>query len=229
MSDQDEFQVITFPSEQTRVINEIAARAPTGVGVDAQGKSFYFRVTGANSSAIGIEILGDQPRAISAGEELELLFTFDDGRYLWKTQVSHAHSASRIDLGRTAGTLARLQRRNNFRTSVPGSFKISFRVLSFKNQSVSKTELALIDISAGGARVRWPAGGLVEPQLEEKVAAVISTGTGRDIEVFGRIKNLLRDSKGLQVGLEFEGLSGRDEQFLLSLCLQMRRAQSSVV
>ncbi|MEK7354994.1 MAG: PilZ domain-containing protein, partial [Bdellovibrionota bacterium] len=73
----------------------------------------------------------------------------------------------------------------------------------------------------------WPATGVPPLRENEALSGVVAT-PGRSVEIFGKVKTFLPDEKGARVGVEFHNVSGKDEQSLLFLCLQLRRASEPV-
>jgi len=229
MSDSNDFVIVSFDKDRERAFDELAQKSVLVTGWTSTSKPLFFHVQKVDEMTVNLTIVDGDGLSGHQGDDVELLFSLDDGQYHWRTKIQHADAGTWSLV--KGGELSRLQRRNNFRTSVPKGYKAILLLKSFKTHTVSPTEIQLVDVSAGGVRLQWPAGGLSQPAQGDSLAGVVSAPGGRQIEVFGIIKNLLADvdTGALQVGVEFQNLSGRDEQALLHLCLQIRRASAPVV
>lgn len=225
MSDSNDFQPVTFEKERERVFQDLVLK-PVLVTAWTPGlRPLFFHVHGVDSAGLHLTVVDGDGAEGSQGDIVELLFSMDDGQYHLRTELKAAlHDRWTVGMD---GELSRLQRRSNFRTMVPRGFQALLKVTGIKTRQIQKTDMALIDISAGGARVRWPKSGLVLPHEGDALSAEVRT-PGREIEVFGIVKNIRLDADtgDMDVGLEFHNISGRDEQALLQLCLQIRRHTS---
>lgn len=225
MIDSNDFQPVTFEKDRERVYQELAIKPVLVTAWTPGGRPLFFHVHGINQDGLQLTVVGGDGADGSQGDIVELLFSLDDGQYHLRSTLKSALRETWTVA--TDGDLSRLQRRSNFRTVVPPGFSAILKLTGIKTRQIQKTELPLIDISAGGARVRWPKAGLMLPSEGDAISAEIRT-PGREIEVFGLVKNIRldADSGDMDVGIEFHNISGRDEQALLQLCLQIRRHQS---
>lgn len=227
MADTNDFLPVTFEKDKERVFQELAIKPVLVTGWTTGGRPVFFHVHGVHEKVLRLTVVEGDGAEGTAGDIVEILFSLDDGQYhLTSTLQVSLHDEWSVS---TEGNLSRLQRRENFRTSVPRGNKAVFRLTGMKTQTINRTDLVLIDISAGGARVKWPKGGLSLPHEGDAVSGEINT-PGRDIEVFGILKSVRvdADTNEMDIGIEFHNLSGRDEQALLQLCLQIRRLTSYV-
>ena len=223
MSDTNDFLLVSFDKDRQRAFDELALKNVLVTGWTASSKPLFFHVQKVEEMTVSLTIVDGDGLSGKEGESAEFLFSLDDGQYHWATKL-HRTDASTWMLVK-GGELSRLQRRNNFRTNVPKGYKASLLLKSFKTHTISATPLELVDVSAGGVRVHWPKGGLSQPAQGDSMAGIIAAPGGRQIEVFGLAKSIITDvdTGAMQVGLEFQNLSQRDEQALLHLCLQIRR------
>ena len=228
MSDSNDFQPVTFAKDRERVFQELGQKPVLVTAWTSGGRPLFFHVHSVEQNRVSLTVVEGDGADGSKGEIVEVLFSLDDGQYHLRSQIIEA--SRELWSVSSEGDLSRLQRRNNFRTTVPKGSKTVFRLTGMKTQTIQRTDLTLIDISAGGARVRWPSGGLIPPTEGDALSAQINT-PGREIEVFGIVKSIRidADSGETDVGVEFHNLSGRDEQALLQLCLQIRRQTAYVV
>jgi c-di-GMP-binding flagellar brake protein YcgR len=228
LNSANDFTPVSFDKDRELAFEGLANKAVLVTGWVASSRPLFFHVQRVDVMTVNLTIVDGDGLSAATGDSVELLFSLDDGQYHWRTKI-HIASAHEWSLAK-GGELSRLQRRNNFRTNVPKGYKANLVMKSFKTHTISRTELQLVDVSAGGARVRWPAG-LSMPAQGDSLAGVLSEAGGRQIEVFGIIKSVLTDvdTGATQAGLEFQNLSGRDEQALLHLCLQIRRTQAPVL
>jgi c-di-GMP-binding flagellar brake protein YcgR len=229
MSDTNDFQLVSFDKDRERAFGELAQRGVLVTGWTATSRPLFFHVQGVDSSRVNLTVVDGDGLAGRAGDSAEFLFSLDDGQYHWRTTLA-AVTRDAWSLAK-GGELSRLQRRNNFRTAVPRGYKATLLLRSFKAHTISQTELQLVDVSAGGARVQWPSAGLSQPSQGDSLSGLLAIPGGRQIEIFGLVKSVLTDvdTKAVQIGIEFQNLSGRDEQALLHLCLQIRRAFAPVL
>jgi c-di-GMP-binding flagellar brake protein YcgR len=229
MSDTNDFALVSFEKDRERAFEELSHKAVLVTGWTATSKPLFFHVQRVEPMTVTLTIIDGDSLSARDGEPVEILFSIDEGQYHWRTQLQHV-TAQGWSVVR-GGELFRLQRRSNFRTSVPKGYKATLLLKSFKTHTISATALELVDVSAGGARVRWPAAGLSAPSQGDSLSGVLSTPGGRQIEVFGLVKSVLSegDKAAAQIGVEFQNLSGRDEQALLHLCLQIRRVTAPII
>lgn len=225
MGIENEFKPVNFDQERERAFTELAHRSVLVTAWTPTSKPLFFHVASVSDSQVRLTLVDGDGLSGHAGDSCEVLFSLDDGQYYWATTLEAA-SAQEWTLA-MSGQLSRMQRRNNFRTQIPKGQKALLLLRSFKTHSVQPTDVSLIDVSAGGARLAWPAG-LSQVTQGDTLSGVITAPGGRQVEVFGLVKSVLTDidTKAVQVGIEFQNLSGRDEQALLHLCLQIRRAQT---
>ena len=229
MPDTNDFSLVSFEKDRERAFEELSHKAVLVTGWKATSKPLFFHVQRVDQATVSLTVVDGDTRSAKAGDAVEILFSIDEGQYHWRTELHHV-TADGWSLAKS-GELFRLQRRSNFRTSVPKGYKASFLLKSFKTHSISATPLELVDVSAGGARVGWSTAGLSAPSKGDSISGVLSTPGGRQIEVFGIVKSVLADGDhpAAQIGVEFQNLSGRDEQALLHLCLQIRRVSAPVL
>jgi c-di-GMP-binding flagellar brake protein YcgR len=229
LTDTNDFQLVSFDKDRERAFDDLAMKSVLVTGWTATSRPLYFQVQRVDVMSVNLTVVDGDGLSGKANESAEVLFSLDDGQYHWRTTLINA-TATLWSLAK-GGELSRLQRRNNFRTSVPKGYKAVLLLKALKTHTISQTELQLIDVSAGGARVQWPAAGLAPPSQGDSLSGIMATTGGRQIEVFGIVKSVMTDvdSGVVQAGLEFQNLSGRDEQALLHLCLQIRRSQAPVL
>lgn len=229
MVDINDFQPVSFDKDRERAFAELGVKSVLVTGWTPSARPIFFHVSKVDSMMVTLTVVDGDGLSAKPGDTAELLFSLDDGQYHWRTKIDNATSSS-WQLAR-GGDLSRMQRRNNFRTPVPKGYKASLLLKSFKTHTISQTEVQLIDVSAGGIRIAWPAAGLAQPRQGDSLSGLLATAGGRQIEVFGIVKNVLTDvdTGAIQAGIEFQNLSGRDEQTLLHLCLQIRRAQAPLL
>ncbi len=228
-TDTNDFQLVSFDKDRERAFDELAIKSVLVTGWTATSRPLFFHVQRVDVKTVNLTVVDGDGLSGQANEDVEILFSIDDGQYHWRTKLIKA-TPELWSLAKE-GELSRLQRRNNFRTSVPKGYKALLLLKALKTHTISPTELQLIDVSAGGSRIQWPAAGLAPPASGDSLSGILTTPGGRQIEVFGIVKNVMTDvdSGVVQAGLEFQNLSGRDEQALLHLCLQIRRAQAPVL
>lgn len=225
----NDFALVSFDKDRERAFEDLAQTSALVTGWTSTSKPLFFHVQGVGDAAVTLTIVDGDALSAQDGEAAEFLFSLGDGQYHWRTTIQRV-TPDGWSLAK-GGELYRLQRRSNFRTSVPKGDKTGFLLKSFKTHTISPTALVLVDLSAGGARLRWPTEGLSAPAQGDSLSGVLGVPGGRQIEVFGVVKNVLTDidTGALQIGVEFQNLSGRDEQTLLHLCLQIRRSTQPTV
>jgi c-di-GMP-binding flagellar brake protein YcgR len=223
MSDTNDFSLVSFDKDRERAFDELAQKSVLVTGWTATSKPLFFQVQRVDQMTVSLTIIDGDGLSARDGDAGEFLFSIDEGQYHWRTEI-HRATAEGWSLSK-GGELFRLQRRSNFRTTVPKGYKASLLLKAFKTHTITPTPLELVDVSAGGVRVRWPSAGLSQPSQGDSLSGIVGTPGGRQIEVFGIVKSVLTDvdSNTTQIGVEFQNLSGRDEQALLHLCLQIRR------
>jgi hypothetical protein len=94
--------------------------------------------------------------------------------------------------------------------------------------------LPIIDLSVSGVRVKWPLDLPIKPLPGGALKGAVVLPSGQEIAVEATVRILFSPvEKGARsaysyapVGLQFQGLSGKEEQDLLFACLQIFRAFS---
>jgi c-di-GMP-binding flagellar brake protein YcgR len=220
-----EFKPVTFKKELENILRELETKTAVLAGLTEDQIQFQFQVRHLTDDTIYVEAQAPVGRTLKVNEPLQILFGLPDGLYLVKTRVVQVN---KDQVAFCLGTdVHRLQRRNNFRTNIPPSYKVNFQFTGFKNQTVS-TAIVIQpkDMSAGGMRVEWPIKGLNLPVAGDHLAGILLLPTGRKLELFGLVKTIKAEANGTtQAGIEFMNLSVRDEQTLLFVCMQIHRDQ----
>ena len=220
--DTNDFQPVNFEKDRERAFQDLASASVIVTAWTTNGRPLFFHAQGFSDTGFTMTVVEGDGQSGRAGDDVEVLFSLDDGQYHWKTKIVKAW-VDRWTL-EPSGELSRLQRRSNFRTSLPRHYKAALQLRTFKTRSISPTDLKLVDVSAGGVRVAW-AKALTPPSEGDSLSGLLAAPGGRQIEIFGIIKSVRTDSETgeLFAGVEFQNVSGRDEQSLLHLCLQIRR------
>ena len=219
-----EFEPVTFDKERDRVFSDLAAR-PVLVSAWVKGEPpVSCHVTEVRTKEVALQIVTGDGRGARVGAAVELLFSLDHGQFHLATTLTKVNG-DRWEVSR-AGTLGKLQRRNNFRATVPHGARVAFKLASIGTQP-AKADVQMVDLSVGGMRLQWPVSGLPALKEGDALSGVVST-PGRSVEVFGKVKTVLPDDRGARIGVEFQNVSGKDEQSLLFLCLQIRRSSEPV-
>jgi c-di-GMP-binding flagellar brake protein YcgR len=223
-----EFQQVTFQKELEKILKELDTRLPAVLAMASDKCAFQMSVHHVQDDVLYLNVASPSPRELKAGERLQLAFGLNDGQYVLVTTVN---TATRDRIAAPLGSeVYRLQRRSNFRTPVPSGAKISFKLTSFKTSTAaSGSVLTPVDLSAGGTRATWPAQSGVKPGEGDSLTGVMTLPGGRSLELFGVIRKLYPQKDGsLQIGVEFQNLSIRDEQTLLFVCMEFHRAMAPV-
>ncbi len=222
-TDANDFMPVNFEKDRERAFADLVLQPVLVTAWTTSSKPIFFQAQGSNETGFLLALVEGDAMAGRADDDVEVLFSLDDGQYYWKTKIVTAW-VDRWTLQK-GGELSRLQRRNNFRTTLPAGYKANLLLKALKTRTLTPTPLALVDVSAGGVRLRWPNAGLAQPAEGDSLSGVLTTPGGRQIDVFGIIKSVTTDASNgeVQVGVEFQNVSGRDEQALLHLCLQIRR------
>lgn len=223
--DPDQFQAITSDRERERVLSELSL---SGVQVTLQSddhKSFSFRTIELRSSKyLVLKPISTMPKRLVSSEPVEILFGLSDGQYLIRALVQTSEVASTVIS--LSNDIHRLQRRNNFRIAVPSDGSAVFVATSIGGVSFpTPVEFSITDLSAGGMRLLWQAKVGMQPLLGTMLSGTLKTGSGLEIQTKAVVRNLFSTSSKSQipVGLEFQGLSGQQQQDLLFACLQIFR------
>ncbi len=218
------------------------------LGVESVGiltddnQQFLFRLTSVGNvlavDGVKAAVVPPAGRVLKVGESAQLVCLMSDGCYLVRVHVRA------VDGGEVRFVfekdIHRLERRNDCRTLVPPGFAISFRLNSVNRALVSNKaaapssghdKLAVIDVSSRGFRLRWTLtevggdsnSGLPELKVGDHVSGELSLPAGRRAEIFAAVRNLGSVNGQLQVGLELQNPTIRDEQLLLFACMHIRQ------
>ncbi|WP_413560299.1 PilZ domain-containing protein [Bdellovibrio sp. HCB209] len=121
----------------------------------------------------------------------------------------------------TVKDLFHLQRRKNFRYTLPTGFQADCLV-TIHNQAPSNTTLRLIDLSTEGCAV-YSTAEMPTMRLDDRVEAVIFLGDRDPIPVQGFVKNLRVQGDDMVIGLEFNHIANASEFAITSAIVEMQR------
>lgn len=224
----DDFQQVTAVKEIAKLLEDIRLKVDVISAQTDDSKSFQFKVRSVENDLIHTTAIRPLSRKLKPGEPIQMIFGFSEGFFLVRTVVRVASAAKAnedectFQLGKE---VFKLQRRGNFRVTIPPGISVGFRVQTYRHALVPKnTVLGAIDLSAGGVRVAWPAEGLEAPKVNDHIGGIMVLPGGKNVEVFGLVKTLVPVEKNrVHVGLEFQNITLRDEQTLLFACVQISR------
>lgn len=225
-NDNDQFRPVTFEKDLERILNELSTKALVLSGFTSDDQQVLLAVRRVDGKMVTLEAAAPVKRPFKDGETLDILFGLADGQYLLRTKIE------RVDHGHPVVAygpeLYRLQRRNNFRASVPHDAKMRFDLSKHNTTTVTGVQLIVMDISAGGARLHWYAPNLAAPKMGDQVAGLLVTPGQKQLELFGSVQMVKVSDGETQVGVAFQSLSLKDEQTLLFICMQMQRRQAPI-
>lgn len=221
-----DFAPITSERERARLIEALSSKAVTIVAEAGGGLKCSFRLKEIRGEKLVMTELEPLARRLKPAEKIELVFGLADGLYLLKTIVEQSDSsATVVPVG---NQMFRQQRRNNFRANLALKTKIIYKTEKALSLNLDKPmELELLDLSAGGMRVKWPLQWVLKAHVGETLTGKLSLPGGKVLELKGIVRNVFPEGAGFQpVGLEFLDVSGDAEQSLLFACMQLYRQRS---
>jgi hypothetical protein len=122
----------------------------------------------------------------------------------------------------TIKDLFHLQRRKNFRYTLPSGFQADCLIATL-NQQQSNTTCRLLDVSTEGCAVLLTAD-MPTLRLDDRVEAVIFIGERDPIPVQGFVKNLRVQGDDMVIGLEFNHIANASEFAITSAIVEMQRS-----
>ena len=216
----NQFQAVTFAKERANTFLELGAKKTILVcyafdppPIPAAGthslarlnpliqsdptmRQLSFRVERVEGERLSLETLAPVRRLLKPNETVELLFGLGDGQYMLHARVERVERG--LTIVHPGGELFKIQRRENFRVSIPLDMGMKFKLSSINNRSVEDARekkkfilLIPLDLSAGGVRLRWIGQGLPTPSVGDQLAVHFEYSTGKSLEVFGSIKTVL--------------------------------------
>ena len=228
MSQDQSFFPVDQAQERARILSDLESKSINFAGVTEDEHQFLFKLKSVSGEKLSLELVAPVSRALRSGEKIELLFGMPDGMYSTRTTIEQPSNDGAVcTLG---AQVFRLQRRNNFRTPLPPNYKIAFKLTSLQTKQVAGSpSFYPLDLSASGMRIKWNLKDMPAPKAGDRITGIFSLPNGKQIELFGSVKNVSNDPSGAQLGLEFENMQLRDEQALLFFCMQVHRDQLPVV
>ena len=229
MSDDSEFQRVTAPRDLEAIRNALAAKSAKISCFTDDHHQLLFKISKVESGLVFVEPSTPLSRGLIEGENIQLIVGLSDGLFSIRTTASvSADGDLSFDLG---SEIYRLQRRNDFRTTVPSDLKFGVKLTHVRGLLLaSKIPLHAINLSAGGMRVAWRGYGKQKLSVGEDLAGIMTLPNGRQIEFVGRIKALSEMGPDMGVlGLEFLNMPLADQQSLLFICVQIHRSQVPVL
>ncbi|WP_413577622.1 PilZ domain-containing protein [Bdellovibrio sp. HCB290] len=118
--------------------------------------------------------------------------------------------------------LFHLQRRKNFRYTLPSGFQADCLIATLNLQQ-SNTTCRLIDVSTEGCAVLLTAE-MPTLRLDDRVEAVMFLQDREPIPVQGFVKNLRVHGDDMVIGLEFNHLANSSEFAIISAIVEMQRS-----
>jgi len=225
MNKSDFVRLVSQEIEKFKEDLRLKAESLSGLGPDDQ--PFQLRLRKIDGDFAIATLASPVLHAFKQGAHLELLCGLPDGQYLIITSV---HSVGGDEVGfRIGQDVHRLQRRENFRTVVPPGSSVYFQLNSLNRTVLNGLKLTLLDLSASGLRAQWPGSGVDAPQDRDQLSGVLYLPGGRRVEVFGVVKTVVPIAAAtppapyLNVGVQLQNMSIRDEQMLLFACMQIHR------
>ena len=225
------FQPVTFRKEIDQILSDLQIKPVSIVCLSGEDKQFRFKVKQIQGDLLFVEFTEPPPRSLKAGEEIQLLFGLSEGYYSVKTKIATANE--KIVSFRLGSEVFKLQRRQNFRTLVPESLKIGFKLQKLRGAALSNGEplLTLIDVSAGGMKLVWPLLPDQEPpKASDELTGIMMLPESKQIPLTAVVRSANKGFKRdtLSLGMEFLGLSQRDEQSMLFFCVQIQRSKTVI-
>jgi hypothetical protein len=176
----------------------------------------------------GTRLIFDCPEGpkLTSSSEVVASFSFPPEMYFMRTVAAPKGEHFALEIGKD---LYKLQRRDNFRLTIPSNYRARFE-LQLIGSEPAKGTYNVIDLSGGGlsfemlfAPDRMSAGSQVTGQL--KVLDDFSrpvVGTVRHVRPFGSM-----GSGVFRVGVQFDGLSNSDRDEIIALVMKIHRASFS--
>lgn len=225
MNKSDFVRLVSSEIEKFKEDLRLKAESVSGLGPGDQ--PFQLRLRKIDGDFAIASIAFPIVEEFKVGMHLELICGLPDGQYLIVTSV-HSFSGNEVSF-RIGQDVHRLQRRENFRTVVPPGSAVHFQLNSLNRTVINALKLTLLDLSAGGLRVLWPGSGVEAPKPGDQLSGVLHLPGSRRAEVFGIVKTVVAVADAtppapyLQVGVQLQNTSIRDEQMLLFACMQIHR------
>lgn len=166
----------------------------------------------------------------SVGASIEIVFALIDGQYAIRDKIRDL-TPTTFTVDASAGLL-RLQRRKDFRVAVArGAMRFQ---LSGSGRSASSISLELIDLSAGGLRLRWPQVAGPIPSVGEKLCGDLFLKSGEADPAISVTLIFIKDQGvdaplkpelGHALSFKFESLSQDDARMVLFACVGVYRSR----
>jgi c-di-GMP-binding flagellar brake protein YcgR len=223
---ETDFAAVISENDRDRVLNELSSLSTNLASNNGEGQQISFSVMRAQEGKLFLRPATPVP-IVRLDDELELLFTLKDGRYLLKTKAEQIQKGEvMVSIGEG---LYRLQRRKNFRAPIPlPTDRVKLFQLGHKTLVVPQLELECVNLSVGGARFVWSST-LPDPMIGDLIKIVVAIKSVHNIEVSAQIRNMSTEGPIKTVGIEFQNLSVREEQAILLLCMQLQRDSRKVL
>lgn len=168
-------------------------------------------------------------RVFVAGESIELQFSIfsglAEGQYRVNSKIKDVSGSKGNQVTVPLGAeLYRLQRRNNFRTRIPVGERVVLKLVSINSSGRYSGDLDALDLSAGGMRLKWPTAQIPKPSVGDELKGKVILPNSREIDVIAHVRTIMpTGAVGVSVGVQFQKLAMRDEQTIITACVQMNR------
>ncbi len=232
------FENVTDTDEVMRVLNEASVRgvsvfasivAPGGFTRDyelsikaVKGTRLVLTPAAASPASTVPQLL---PKEIQPGLELELIFSISSGQYAIRDAIADS-SLTTITVN-AAKSLLRQQRRRDFRVPIrPGTVECWLQRVNMVRIG-PELQLTLIDLSAGGMKLKWPMQGLPEIKPGSEIQGRMKLSPGREVDFHAKLVAVFITGEASQdeapAGFEFDGLKQDEARAILFTCLQLHR------
>jgi c-di-GMP-binding flagellar brake protein YcgR len=150
-------------------------------------------------------------------ETVTATFYVGNEKYLFETSITNFEGGANL----TILNLFHLQRRKNFRYTLPTNYAADFCVTTL-NQKTASVTCRLLDLSTEGCAV------LMTPDMtslkqDDRLEAAIFLGDRDPILVQGFVKNLRSRGDDLILGVEFNHLANASEHAITSAITDLQR------
>lgn len=179
----------------------------------------YFKAKSIENSEVVMERQNTPPSALESQKILASVVIGPD-RYFIKTSL---RADDRFYYLKKSDEIYKIQRRENFRLSMPDDWKAIFKIYQIADKTFVH-EYSVFDISISGFSFDYQEQDKPPYKIEQNLSGQLVLPNRLDISISANIKNHRKAGNSIRIGVAFEALNSKDESKIQRILMELHRA-----